>query len=214
MKTKLIIIISLFSFIISLFLGYCEGINYNFPFLIIQNEELKIKIHEFAGTDMANHFLTDYSAETQSKVIDIWDYKNKIDSIVNLKEGINVDSLEFKNIFKTKIYSNTTDLIKVVAFNNYDSNNSIAHYYYFQNNKLCLNTNKQFYKLLKYESQLVNQKSIETTYFFIKNDTLIFGSRIPYRCTLGGQSEQRNVYEAYKWLNIFTNNKLKKFIIK
>lgn len=211
MNTKIILLFASFSVLIAFFVSLSSNINYNLPFLIIKDEEMKSKIIELAGPNMANHFLTRIPKKQQLKIIEIWDLKNNIDEIVIPKNGKTCDSFIIKDTIKTFIYYKNESLCKVFCSNNY-SRNTCANFYYFKNNKLCLYIVKLYKPILTEEYELKNYKPYQVENYFISNDSLIYTGLIPDYCTLGGAYEQINVKRAHSYLHLISNNKLNKIV--
>lgn len=186
---KLVIIISLFSFVIALFVGYSEGINYNLPFLTIEDEREKTKLLEFIDKSASHTFLTKFTRDRQEKILGIWDLKKETDQNIKTNSLIQNTKKVIDKIGYVIIYTLNNDTIKISM--NYETTKQKSETeFYFKDNNLVL----QNIRWLD-SPQTVFDQQVSS---FMYKDTLLYVARKPNHCVLIDGKEDYAIIEVQR----------------
>lgn len=187
MKSKHILILSFFSFLISLTLILSYVIIYKIPEFSLENSR-KQKILEFINPIELSSYLTKVSIEKQDSIEKIWKYKKLIDNEIIYNKKVNAKELKLDSNSYVKVYLKENLIIKVEHyFNIKDRKDEI--FYYVKNHKIIL------YHIVSYNFP---NKNLIQVLDFISNDNLLYESRTPNNCVL---VEENYCYSIVKQIN-------------
>jgi len=182
----------LFSFVIALFIGYSEGINYNLPFLTIEDESEKSKLLEFIDKSASHTFLTKLTRDRQEKILGIWDLKKETDQIIKTNSLIQNTRKVIEKIGYVNIYTLNNNTIKIKM--NYESTKlKYENEYYFKDNNLVLLKTRWLDS-----PQTVFDHQVSS---FIYKDTLLYEARKPNHCVLLDGKEDYAIIEVQRIKN-------------
>lgn len=187
MKSKHILILSFFSFLISLTLILSYVIIYKIPEFSIENSR-KQKILEFTNPSKLNFYLTKLTFEKQDSIEQLWKYKKLIDNEIIYNKKVKAKELKLDSNSYVKVFLKENLIIKVEHYFKFKDRKD-EMFYYVKNHKIIL------YHIV---SQNLPNKNIIQVLDFISNDNLLYESRTPNNCVL---VEENYCYSIVKQIN-------------
>lgn len=187
MKSKHILILSFFSFLISLTLILSYVIIYKIPEFSIENRR-KQKILEFINPLELSSYLTKLTIEKQDSIEQIWDYKNNLNLEIKKLKNFSVKEIELDSNNLVKLYTKNSQILKVEHDFKIDDGMGIE-YFYLKDNKVLL---------YHYYYECYPNKDFGQVLDFISNDNLLYESRTPNNCVL---VEENYCYSIVKQIN-------------